>query len=208
MTNVAISTQETLASSPFVPYEKLLVATWRSAVGGEVSMNLKRDQKPGVRAGAPFGTRLMRYFYPVHYQLGMEMEQAMSQGRVDRMQAAMLWLIHAKGEGEWVSRKDVLENLSNWFELSEAKISRLMRSLSSDPFHFLLIAESPNSGRQKIIKLTEDGEAFVAGMTKAAMAYLDRRLSHLSVGERENALDFMAKIFLPPDPAPSGEKAK
>lgn len=208
MTNVAISAQETLASSPFVPYEKLLVATWRGTVGGKVSMNLKRDQKPGVRPGAPFGTRLMRYFYPVHYQLGMEMEQAMSQGRVDRMQAAMLWLVHSKGAGEWVPRKEVLETLSTWFELSEAKISRLMHTLSNEPFHFLLIAESPQSARQKIIKLTDDGEAFVDGMTKAAIAYLNRRLAHLSAEEQANALDFMAHIFLPPETDVSPDQMK
>lgn len=140
----------------------------------------------------------MHYFYPVHYQLGMEMEKAMSQGRVDRMQAAMLWLIYSKGGDGWVPRKEVLEDLSSWFELGEAKISRLMRALSSDPFHFILIAESPESGRQKVIKLTEAGAAFVAGMTRAATAYLSQRLAHLSAQEREESLDFMARIFLPP----------
>jgi DNA-binding MarR family transcriptional regulator len=147
---------------------------------------------------ASFGERLMRYFYPVHYQLGMEMEKAMSQGRVDRMQAAMLWLIHSKGAGGWVRRKEVLEDLSKWFELSEAKTSRLMRALSSDPFNFILVAECPESGRQKVIQLTELGERFVEGMTTAATAYLDQRLSHLSKNERDNALDFMSRIFLPP----------
>ncbi|WP_428630094.1 MarR family winged helix-turn-helix transcriptional regulator [Sphingopyxis sp.] len=163
-------------------------------------MSIANDQGAPRPMTSTFGTRLMHYFYPVHYQLGMEMEQAMSQGRVDRMQAAMLWIIHAKGAGGWVARKDVFEHLSRWFELSEAKISRLLRALSSAPLNFIEVVESPESARQKIIQLTCEGAQFVESMTAAAVGYLDQRLAHLSPDERAEALEFMYRVFIPPEP--------
>lgn len=157
------------------------------------------DERPAKSeaAGDPFAERLMAYFYPVHYQFGMEMEQAMSQGRVDRKQGAMLWLVASRrGSDGWVRRREIVTVLSAWFEISESKVSRMLRSLSSPPLGFLELAETPESSREKMVRLTPAGNSFVAAMTREASAYLERRVGHLSRPQLEEGLQFLSSAFL------------
>lgn len=147
---------------------------------------------------AEYGERLMSFFYPVHYQLGMEMEQAMCQGRVDRKQSAMLWLVYSRSDEQgWARRKDIVRELSSWFEISEAKVSRMLRSLSTPPHEFLDLAESPDSSRERILRLTAEGMQFVEVMRAEAMAYLTAKVGHLSQNEFDWGLAFLAKAFGP-----------
>lgn len=145
---------------------------------------------------AGYAERLMSFFYPVHYRLGMEMEQAMCQGRVDRKQSAMLWLVYSRSDEQgWVRRKDIVRELSSWFEISEAKVSRMLRSLSSPPHDFLELAESPDSSRERILRLTGEGVQFVEVMRASAMAYLTAQVGHLSHDELDWGLAFLEKAF-------------
>lgn len=139
---------------------------------------------------------ILTYFYPVHYRLGMEMEAAMSQGRVDRKQAAMLWLIHSRANGEgWVSRKEIEAELSAWFDISNSKISRMMSALGKDPLNLLELTESPDSGREKMLRLTMEGDGFVAGMVAAASALISEKVGHLDDAELRDGLGFLTKAF-------------
>jgi len=140
----------------------------------------------------------MAYFYPIHYRFGMEMEQAMSQGLVERKQSAVLWLIYARaGDTGWVRRRDIVSELSNWFEVSQSKVSRLLYSLTVPPLELLNLSEAPDSSREKVVRLTPGGERFVRGMVAQAVDHLTARLGHMSRDELEQGLAFLDKAFRP-----------
>lgn len=172
------------------------------ACRGELSAMAEPDDPP---AGVPgdlhsrgFVEDVLSYFYPAHYRLGMEMEAAMSQGRIGRKQSALLWLIHTRSAaGTWVTRKEIEGELSNWFEISNSKISRMIRELSTAPLMLIEVAETPESGREKMLRLTPDGVHFVDGMVGAAVDYLTTKLGHLSPPQLAWGLQFFRIAFMP-----------
>jgi hypothetical protein len=139
---------------------------------------------------------LLTFYYPMHYRIGMDLETLMGQGQVSRKQAAILWLIHARADGEgWIRRKRIESRLRTWFEISNPNITKLMRGLASPPLSLIEHIESPNSGREKIIRLTRAGERFVKGMMDEAIDYLTQQLSHIDNRELEAGVDFLTLAF-------------
>lgn len=147
---------------------------------------------------ADFPRELLTFFYPVHYKLGMEMEKAMGRGVLDRKQSAMLWLVFVKRNAEgWVPRKEIVRELSGWFEISEAKVTRMLQSLSAEPPGLLTNVESPDSSREKVLALTPAGDEFVQAMMAEAAEFMRQSLSHLSIAELEEGMRFFQKAFAP-----------
>ncbi|MDB5577827.1 MAG: hypothetical protein JWR80_3003 [Bradyrhizobium sp.] len=143
-----------------------------------------------------FARDVLAYFYPVHYRMGMEMEQAMSLGRVDRKQAAMLWLIHSRTTGGgWLRRKEVEAELLGWFDISNSKISRIMGDLSRGPMKLIESAETPDSGREKMLRLTSEGQTFVEDMIDAAVELLKTKMGDVSLDEQRFGLAFFERAF-------------
>jgi hypothetical protein len=142
------------------------------------------------------GAQILNYFYPVHYQLGMELELAMGQGRVGRRQAALLWLVHSTTrDGQWVTRKAIEAQLERWFDLGAPGVSKLIRDVSSGEAQFVECVASPQSGREKVIRLTIDGEKFVETMAETARSFIEHRLSHMSPQELSWGLGFFQRAF-------------
>lgn len=169
---------------------------------GKFNAMAKSDvQRPGAAGdlhSRGFIEDVLSYFYPAHYRLGMEMEAAMSQGRIGRKQSALLWLIHTRSAaGAWVTRKEIEAELSNWFEISNSKISRMIRELSAAPMDLIEVAETPESGREKMLRLTPEGARFVDGMVGAAVDYLTAKLGHLSPDQLKWGLQFFRIAFMP-----------
>lgn len=154
--------------------------------------------------GAPSATlaaELLSYFYPMHYRVGVDLEVLMCQGRIARKQAAILWLVHTRADpAGWVRRREIEERLSTWFEISNSNISKLLRDLTRTPTAFVTQIENPQSGREKLVRLTKAGEAFAAGMIEASVAYLSQRLAHLNADEFRWGIAFFALAFHPPSP--------
>ena len=141
-------------------------------------------------------TQLLQFFYPIHYRIGMELESVMCQGVISRKQAAILWLIHSRaGESRWMRRKDIETSLSIWFEISNSNVSKLLRELARPPLNFIDHEESPESGREKVVRLTRRGQNFVDGMTNAAIDYLSNQISHVENDELAWGIDFFALSF-------------
>jgi DNA-binding PadR family transcriptional regulator len=139
---------------------------------------------------------LLNFFYPMHYRIGMDLEAVMCQGRISRKQAAILWLIHSRAaEDGWVRRKEIEIRLITWFESSNSNISKLLRDMSKPPLSLVKQVESPDSGREKVIRLTKAGEAFVDGMVEASIDYLSGQLSHVTEEELRWGVDFFALSF-------------
>jgi DNA-binding MarR family transcriptional regulator len=139
---------------------------------------------------------MLSYFYPVHYRVGMDLEIVMCQGRITRKQAAILWLVHSRADdGNWVSRKEIDERLSKWFEISKSNISKIMRELTKPPLSLVIQTENPVSGREKVVKLTGEGEVFVDSMNAAAIDHLRRTFNELTEQELRRGVNFMKLLF-------------
>jgi DNA-binding MarR family transcriptional regulator len=139
---------------------------------------------------------LLNFFYPIHYRIGMDLESVMGQGRISRKHAAILWLIHSRAPDDgWVRRKEIETRLVAWFESSNSNISKLLRELSKPPLSLIKQVENPESGREKVLRLTKAGEAFVAGMVEASIDYLSGQLSHVTQEELRWGVDFFALSF-------------
>jgi DNA-binding MarR family transcriptional regulator len=177
----------------------------------------RRGVEEAAPAAASDGLRthqigqLLSFYYPMHYRIGIEIEAVMGQGQVSRKQAAMLWLIHSRaGREGWIRRKAIEARLSTWFEMSNSNVSKLLRELARPPLSLVALAESPSSGREKVVRLTQAGEAFVAGMIEASIGYLSRQLAHVSEDELRWGIGFLALSFgrPPTDEAEAGAAAR
>ena len=157
------------------------------------------DAEPRVEGIAPSRElvgELLNFFYPVHYRIGMDLEAAMCQGRISRKHAAILWLIHSRAAADgWIKRKEIERRLVAWFESSNSSVSKLLRDLSKPPLSLVKQTESPDSGREKVIRLTKAGERFVDGMVEASIDYLSGQLSHVTHEELRWGVDFFALSF-------------
>lgn len=160
---------------------------------------------PRSRASHALAGELLSYFYPIRYRVGIDLEMLMCQGRIARKQAAILWLIHSRADARgWVRRKEIETRLSAWFEITNSNISKLLRDLAKPPGSLVEQVENPDSGREKLVRLTKAGESFVAGMTEASADYLAQHLAHLSTQEFRWGIDFFALAFYPPARAADG----
>jgi DNA-binding MarR family transcriptional regulator len=151
----------------------------------------QKDALPRTLVG-----ELLNFFYPIHYRIGMDLETVMCQRRISRKQAAILWLIHSRAAPDgWVRRKEIETRLATWFEISNSNISKLLRELSKPPLSLVKQVENPDSGREKVVRLTKPGESFVQGMVEASIDYLSEQLSHLTPDELRWGVDFFALSF-------------
>lgn len=142
---------------------------------------------------------LLGFFYPIHYRIGMELENRMCQGRLSRQQAAIIWLIESEvGADGWMRRRVVEQMLGNWFETSNSHVSQLLRELARPPLSLVVQMENPASGREKVVALTPEGKAFFQSMIDAGLAYFASTLSHVSDEEMRWGIKFLALAFGPP----------
>lgn len=141
---------------------------------------------------------LLSFYYPVHYRIGMDLETVMGQGRISRKQAAILWLIHSRADTDgWVRRKVIEERLSTWFEVSNSSISNLLRELTKTPLELVQQVENPSSGREKLVRLTANGRAFVDGMIAQSTEYLRQHMGHLTEDQLTWGIQFFKLAFTP-----------
>jgi hypothetical protein len=80
---------------------------------------------PEIRTEEDLAAKLLEFFYPIHYQGEMALEDALRGGILTHKQAAILWLIRSEGEQRrHMRRKDVERLLQNWFEVSSSAITK------------------------------------------------------------------------------------
>lgn len=143
-----------------------------------------------------FARRVLRYFYPVHYRFGMEMEQAMGQGRLGRKQAALLWLIYSEADPDgWMPRKDIETKLGTWFEMSPPNVTKIIHDTASAPHLMIEIVESEGSAREKRLRLTSEGRNFVSSMIDSAKDFLSGRVGHMPQAKLAAGLAFLEEAF-------------
>ena len=150
---------------------------------------------PKTRAPVDAARQFLELYYPIHYQAGIGVEDALRGDNLSRHQVAVLWLIHSQGEnGERMPRKAIVAALENWFEISNAAITKAVRSMADSPLELVLMHEDPNSGREKIIALTPKGKRHLADMIERATAYVQTIVDHMNDEQIVSGIAFFEKI--------------
>jgi DNA-binding MarR family transcriptional regulator len=142
---------------------------------------------------------LLGFFYPIHYQIGMELERRICGEKLSRQQAAIIWLIESEvGLQGWMRRKDIENVLSDWFDSRNSHVTQLLRELSSAPLALVKQMTNPESGREKLVALTEAGRKYFDMMIAEGLEYFAELLPHMSDDELRQGMKFLAKAFGPP----------
>lgn len=142
-----------------------------------------------------YSRQFLDLFYPVHYRIGIGIEDAMRRGKLTRHQVAVMWLMRteAADTGE-LRRKDVERHLTDWFEIQNSAVSKTLRSLSRGPDPLIDIIEDPDSGREKRIRLTDAGREEIDALIEAGTAFIERMVDHLTEPDSQEGVRFLAKV--------------
>lgn len=137
----------------------------------------------------------LELFYPIHYSLGMALEDALRVGTLSRKQVAILWIIRCESKSAHsMRRKEIQRLLTEWFEVSSPSVSKALRSMSRPPLGLVRILEDPRSGREKQIALTAKGEQFLANMTERGRAFFSPIVNELSARDAGQGLRFLQNV--------------
>lgn len=134
-------------------------------------------------------------FYPVHYKIGIGIEDALRGGRLSRHQVAILWLIRSAGEGgRTIPRKEIERSITRWFELKNSAISKVLRGMAREPMSLLEIREHPLSGREREVVLTNKGAREIDRMVEEGRRFIQTMVDHLSVSEAAQGVHFLTRV--------------
>jgi DNA-binding PadR family transcriptional regulator len=163
-------------------------------------------QTPAKDRASPFGldariTRenaplnFLKLFYPFHYTVGMAVEKTLTGAALNRHQTVILWMIRSKGEdGRMLPRKVIEQLIGEWYDLGSPAISKTLRKMAQPPLELISIEESAESGREKIIRLTDKGNRTVAAMIQRTEAFIATISERLTFDQILNGMEFMERV--------------
>jgi DNA-binding MarR family transcriptional regulator len=155
--------------------------------------NPKTGAKTRVPADAAL--QLLELYYPIHYQAGIGVEDALRGNELSRHQVAILWLLHSQGEERVrMNRKAIVRALENWFEISNAAITKAIRGMARPPLALVALQEDPRSGREQIVTLTAKGEKHLAAMIERGTAYVQWIVDQMEDRQIVEGIAFFEKI--------------
>jgi len=138
---------------------------------------------------------LQEFFYPIHYQIGMALEDALRGGLLTRKQSAILWMIRSAGEdGRRMRRKDIVRSMQSWFEVTNSGLSKAIRGMARPPLALVEITEDPRSAREKLITLTPEGVQFVAAMASRGEKFLHDIVQHLPPEVTRGGIEYLQQL--------------
>lgn len=150
---------------------------------------------PSKRANITVAAELQEFFYPIHYQIGMALEDALRGGLLTRKQSAILWMIRSAGEGgRGMRRKDIVQSMQSWFEVTNSGLSKAIRGMARPPLALVEITEDPHSAREKLITLTAKGEHFVASMAARGEVFLHDIVQHLPTEVTRGGVEYFQQL--------------
>ncbi|MGQ0699593.1 MAG: MarR family winged helix-turn-helix transcriptional regulator [Panacagrimonas sp.] len=134
-------------------------------------------------------------FYPVHYKIGIGIEDALRGGRLTRHQVAILWLVRSEGEGgRSIPRKQIERSMTRWFELRNSAISKSLRAMARAPLGLLEIREHPSSGRERQVVLTAKGAREIERMVDQGRRFIQTMVDRLSTPEAAQGVHFLTRV--------------
>ncbi|MGH7961597.1 MAG: MarR family winged helix-turn-helix transcriptional regulator [Candidatus Binatia bacterium] len=136
----------------------------------------------------------LEFFYPIHYKLGMAIEDALRGGQLTRKQVAILWLIRAEGSAQGMRRKEIERLITTWFEVSSSAITKALRSMARSPLNLVQVVEDPHSGREKQVILTAKGQRFLSTMFEQGTQFVRDIAEQLTEEEVRTGIHFLSKV--------------
>lgn len=147
------------------------------------------------KAPADAALQLLELYYPIHYQAGIGVEDALRGDDLSRHQVAILWLVHSQGDsGVRMNRKAIVHALENWFEISNAAITKAIRGMARAPLALVVLQEDPRSGREQIVTLTPKGQRHLAAMIERGTAYVQWIVDQMDESLVVDGIAFFEKI--------------
>lgn len=142
------------------------------------------------KAKQRYAAQLFEYFYVVHYQLNMVLEDVM-RGPLSRKEAALLFLLYAEGGKDGaLPRKLVVDRLNSWFDATSSNVTKIIARLASAKVNLVLLTNVPGSARDKRISLSPKGSARIQSMLKKGEDYSELLLEGLTDEQIRAGLDF------------------
>lgn len=137
----------------------------------------------------------LELFFPIHYVVGMVVEDAFRRGVLTRQQAIILWIIRSKGGKKGTMNRKVIEqDMADWYDITSSAISKAIRSLSKPPLKLVTILEDPESGREKVVALTPKGERFIDQMYEDASALIKLATDQMTADEVDMGIHMFKRI--------------
>jgi DNA-binding MarR family transcriptional regulator len=147
-------------------------------------------------------------FYPVHYKVGIGIEDALRGGRLTRHQVAILWLIRSIGEGgRSIARKEIERSITRFFELRNSAISKALRAMAKAPLALIEIREHPTSGRERQVVLTAKGAREIEQMVEDGRRFIQTMVDRLNATEAAQGVHFLARVSSVIDQVQPAERA-
>jgi len=144
------------------------------------------------------GRQFLELFYPIHYAIGMQVEDALrGGGELDRHQTVIMWLLRSEGIRNGtpsMRRKDIERRLTSWYDITSSTVSKALRALAKPPHNFIVISEDPNSGREKIVTVTPAGRRYYKRMVDNASAFIKLATDRMSVEENSMGIHMFRTI--------------
>ena len=141
-----------------------------------------------------FPAEATELFLPIHYKIGMALEDALRCGQLSRKQVAILWLIRSEREADGhMRRKDIERLLASWFETSSSTITRALRDMANAPLKLVRLIEDPDSGREKQVILTLKGERFLQTMEEEGKKFLRPFMAQMPPAESRELFRLLRK---------------
>jgi DNA-binding MarR family transcriptional regulator len=139
---------------------------------------------------------LQEFFYPIHYQIGMALEDALRGGVLTRKQSAILWMIRSAGDdGRRMRRKDIVRSMQSWFEVTNSALSKAIRGMARPPLSLVEITEDPHSAREKLISLTPKGEQFLKAMAARGEVFLQDIVQHMPAEVIRGGVEYFRQLI-------------
>tara|TARA_R110001599_G_scaffold353883_1_gene602267 strand:+ start:57715 stop:58026 length:312 start_codon:yes stop_codon:yes gene_type:complete len=91
-------------------------------------------------------------------------------------------------------RKDIELRIGAWFDITSSAISKALRSLARAEMPYLEIREDPNSGREKLVTMTEEGQRQIQEMINRSEQFIGKIVEQLTEEEIRAGLVFMRRV--------------
>jgi DNA-binding MarR family transcriptional regulator len=151
---------------------------------------MRKTIRMSKRSSKRYAARLFEYFYLVHYQLNMVIEDAI-RGPLTRKEAALLFLLYAEGgSSARLPRKLVVERLNSWFDSTSSNVTKIIARMASPQVNLVQVTNEPGSGRDKRIALSSNGRNFMRAMLEKGEDQTELLLANLSDEQARAGLEF------------------
>lgn len=157
------------------------------------SETIETPQQTGSQSASP---DFLKLFYPFHYLVGEAMEKSLQGDRLSHHEAVILWMIHSEGtDSISLPRKEIERLICSWYELGSPAVSKVLKRMATRERPLLTIRDSSDSGREKQVSLTSEGEREVTLMMDRATQTIDKIIEGWSEKETRSGLQFLAKVI-------------